>query len=371
MMGRIRPLTAGDVPAIAALFHRVFRHSDRQPPAGLVEYLRHLYLEAAACAEDIPSLVHEGDDGGISGFIGRHVLPMRLGDRPLRAALLSTIMADERAGDPLAAAKILKAALNGPQDFSFSETASEVSLRMWKHAGAVALPGHSMEWFRIIRPATSAVEASARRYPVLRALSPVSSCVDDVFRRRIVAERPRWLGLPKAQSGRAGLSVRKIDATEFAGLFRLMTERFPLRPDWSAEALDTTLREAMEKPLFGRPVLAAAIDRGGRPIGGFFYHLGPHGTARATQLLAAPGKEEAVLDALITHAAEAGASAVRGRTQPFLMGAMLGRRIGFLNSASTVLHCRDPEITAAIHKGDAFLNGLAGEQWSRLIGDFG
>jgi hypothetical protein len=45
---------------------------------------------------------------------------------------------------------------------------------------------------------------------------------------------------------------------------------------------------------------------------------------------------------------------------------MLGRRIAFLTVASTVVHSRDPELLNAMKNSQAFLNGLAGEQWSRL-----
>jgi hypothetical protein len=33
-----------------------------------------------------------------------------------------------------------------------------------------------------------------------------------------------------------------------------------------------------------------------------------------------------------------------------------------------VVHARDPEILGAFREGAAFVNGLAGEQWSRLVG---
>ncbi len=36
--------------------------------------------------------------------------------------------------------------------------------------------------------------------------------------------------------------------------------------------------------------------------------------------------------------------------------------------ASTVVHSRDEELLKAMTGSQAFLNGIAGEQWSRLIG---
>lgn len=367
-MGHTRPLTVTDIPVVADLFQRIFRRSERDPLPDFVDYLRHLYIEDDACAADLPSLVHVAEGGEISGFVGRHVLPMQLGDRPVRAALLSSIMVDERSGDPLAGAKILKAALNGPQDFSFSETASEVSMRMWKHLGGIALPSYSLDWIRVIRPAAFALENAGSRYPRLGLFKRFASRTDTLFQRRMSPDRLRWLGVSAKPLTKGGISIREIDQEAFADLFAMMTERFFLRPGWSHEEVLRVISKALEKPEFGHPAFCAVLNRVEEPVGGFFYHWRPQMTARVVQMLAAPGYEETVLDAAVTHAAMKGASAVRGRTQPFLMEAMLGKRIAFINSASSVLHCRDPHIRQAIQSGDGFLNGLAGEQWSRLIG---
>lgn len=367
-MGHIRPLTGTDIPVVAALFQRIFRQSGHDPSPELIGYLQELYIEDEACAADLPSLVHVAEGGEISGFVGRHVLPMRFGDRPVRAALLTSIMVDERSGDPLAGAKMLRAALNGPQDFSFSETASEVSMRMWKHLGGIALPSYSLDWVRVIRPAAFALENAERRYPRLGLFKQIASRADNLFQRRTSPDRLRWLGVSATLSTKGGISIREIGQEAFADLFAMMTERFLLRPGWSREEVLRVISKTLEKPEFGHPAFCAVLNRVEEPIGGFFYHWRPQITARIVQMLAAPSQEETVVDAVIAHAATKGANAVRGRTQPFLMEAMLGKRIAFINSASSVLHCRDPHIRQAIQSGNGFLNGLAGEQWSRLIG---
>jgi simple sugar transport system permease protein len=69
-MSEIRSLRAGDVPAVAGLFQRVFRHSIAPPPASLVSYLQSHYLEAPGCDPEISPLVHVTDEGTITGFVG-------------------------------------------------------------------------------------------------------------------------------------------------------------------------------------------------------------------------------------------------------------------------------------------------------------
>jgi hypothetical protein len=366
-MGQIRPLTETDIPAVAALFQRAFRHTDHAASDALVECLRYLYLEHPLCHDSVPSFVHESPIG-LSGFVGRHRLPMTLAGRDIRCALFSTIMADRRAGDPLIGPKLLKAALAGPQDFSLTDTASDISLAMGLRLGNTALPCHSLNWIRIIRPAQWLLNRASQRVSLFRLLRPIAGAGDDLLRNRISPDQPRWLGFTERRGGRLA-NVTEIDHDTFAGLFLEFSHRFALRPTWSPAEVSALTMEAILKRDFGPAFIASVSDHRGRTIGGFFYHLKERSNARVLQIVTAPGQEGAVLDALITHAAHKGAAAITGRSEPYLMEAMLGRRIAFTNTASTMISTRDAEIKAIIQSGDAMLNGLVGEQWSPLIGN--
>lgn len=94
----------------------------------------------------------------------------------------------------------------------------------------------------------------------------------------------------------------------------------------------------------------------------------PRGVARVTQIIAAPGHAEGVADDLLATAARERLVAVTGRTQPALLDALMLRRCVFVHRSSTMVHCRSPEILDALERGDAFINGVAGETWMRLIG---
>ena len=74
-------------------------------------------------------------------------------------------------------------------------------------------------------------------------------------------------------------------------------------------------------------------------------------------------------DVSVDMLAYGGLVAMRGRTQPALLQAMIGKKCAFLHASSTVVHSRDPGLLEAMTTGRAFLNGLAGEGWTRLIGD--
>lgn len=366
-MRHIRPLAASDIPAVAGLFQRAFNKSDTAPSDAFVACLRALYIDNVLVHDSLPSLVHESKTG-ISGFISRHRLPMRIGGRDVNGALFGTIMADKSAGHSLIGPKLLKAALAGPQDFSFADTASDISRTLGQRLGCTPLPNHSLNWLRIIRPTQWLADQVAQRFRPFGLLGPVAGAADDMLRRRIHPNRPRWFA-HSAQNAAKGATTTNIDAERFAALYIQLSGRFALQPRWGHADLTILSRQAMEKRLFGTAHFGAVTDQHGTEIGCFLYHLKKGSTARVLQVLAAPGVEGTVLDALIAHAADHGAAAVIGRTEAWLMEAMLGRRIGFTNTASSMVHSRDPDILAAVIRGDVLLNGFVGEQWSPMIGN--
>lgn len=364
-MGRIRPLTESDAGAVAALFQRVFRRQNTPPPAALLADIRAVYLDDEACDPELPSLVHVEDDGALSGFIGRHVLAMTLDDRPLRMALCSSIMVDAEKTGPLSGAKLLKAALDGPQALSFTDTASDVSLRMWRGLGGVALPQHSLDWVRIVDPAMALLDGAGCRLSFLSHLKPLARMAGRRVRSRVQTDPLRWAAFPNNQKA---VTTRTIEPEEFADIFGTCTRHFSLRPAWPAEETARLARQAMTKPAYGEAVIVGMFDRRQTAIGASFYHVRSGSTARVLQLLALPGQEGPVLDAVLVDAAARGASLVRGRMQPAFMNAMLGRRLALVNTGSSIVHSRDEALLEKARSGDAFLNGLAGEQWSRMIG---
>lgn len=366
-MSRIRPLEAADIPAVAALFQKTFRRG-RPVPAGLGPYLHRYYLEGPGRDPDIAPLVHVTEDGAVSGFIGVSVLPMIFGDRRLRAAVCGSLMVETRETDPMAGARLLKAFLAGPQDLSLSETANGISVEMWRRLRGVTLPQHSLEWFRIIRPSNFMLDFGMRRSGAFRLLRPLARLIDHQVQRRMPPAPAGWLGRPKHVPLKGGVRVDAISAEAMAELVPALTASFALRPDWAAMPLAAMIEEAAAKPDYGDAVMASVSTAAGGSIGAFIYHMQPDRIGRVLQILARPGQEGVVIDALIDDAAGRGAAGLRGRAQPTLVPAMQARRMVFLSAASTVIHAREEGLVAAFNDGRGFFNGLAGEQWSRVIG---
>ncbi|HEV7309722.1 hypothetical protein [Ensifer sp.] len=366
-MSEIRSLENTDIAAVAAMFQRVFRDETVASPA-LAAYMRQLYLDAPGSDPQIRPLVHVNDQGRITGFVGVNALQMTLDGQPLRAAICGSLMVEDRESDPLAGARILKAFLAGPQDLSFSETASEVSTQMWTRLRGVVLPQYSLDWVRVIRPMGFSLSVAANRIKPARLAAPFARALDSFYRKRMDQGEQRWSALPEAGSAPAGFTVKETDRAGFAAVVDQFTAQFALRPRWGEGQLDHILSDAEQKPDQGALVYALVAARTGALVGAFAYYAKAGEIGRVLQILALPGQAGPVIDCLVDAASKRGLAGLRGRTQPALMEAMLGRRIAFVHVASTVVHARDPAVVQACRDGKGFFNGLAGEHWSRLIG---
>ncbi|MFC5384830.1 hypothetical protein ACFPLB_02500 [Aquamicrobium segne] len=366
-MSQVRIVEAGDIAAIAAMFQQVLRNQAGPPPASLVDYLRHLFLDAPFCGGGAHSLVYLNDEGKISGFIGVHMLPMTFHGRKLQAAVCGTLMSKDRDRDPLAGARLLKAFFDGPQDLSFSESANDISTRLWTRLRGATLASYSLDWIRVIRPAGFTLEAAGKKIKLARLFSPLAGGFDALWRKRLDPGQLSWPALAPGGTGQKAGTVRDISETEFIKLLDPLTSHIPLRPDWAQCHLDWILMDAHEKPNLGELIFCAVLSPNGRPIGAFAYYAKPGAIGSVLQIIALPGQAGVVIDGLIDDAAKRGLVGLRGRVQPNLLDAMLGRRIAFVHATSTVVHSRDAELLKAMTDQQAFLNGIAGEQWCRLI----
>lgn len=370
-MSEIRPLTAAEVPAVAGLFQRVILKENGPASPVLIDYLTSLFLESPDQDREILSQLYIGADGNVIGFIGALTLPMTLNGAPLRAAVGSCLMVDRHADDPVAGARLLRSFLSGPQDISLGETASDTTDGMWRRLRGIVLPGYSLDWFRLINPAGFLVALLADRFSAAHLLSPFARLFDDWARKRANGPDLHWssVSIGGASSQNSAFVDRSADPDELYELITRFTSSFSLRPNWSKDGLRRILTDAEQKEQYGAMTCRIVSTRTGTPIGAFIYHGDPGRIGHVLQILAAPGHAGQVIDQLIAHAAASRLVALQGRTQPALLDAMLTRRCAFTHRCSTVVHSRDQALLKPFLTGDAFFNGLAGEAWTRLIGD--
>jgi hypothetical protein len=74
---------------------------------------------------------------------------------------------------------------------------------------------------------------------------------------------------------------------------------------------------------------------------------------------------------MFRHLDRTGHLEARGRAQPALMqGLSLQHWLVFRNKAFALALTRSPDVNDAVTRGDVYIGGLAGEDWSRLMYDF-
>jgi len=362
-MSGIRTCTAEDIPAVARMFQNAFRDPSRIAPRSLENYLRELFLEHPWRDPETESRVFVGADGHVHGFIG--VLPMRMSfhGRRLRAALASSLVVDNPAENPMAGARLLRSYLTGPQDLCISETSNPTALGMWERVGGQPVAGYSMEWLRPLKPASLGVALIADRLRVAGILHPLASVVDAIVARFIPA-----LAWPAPSVSNYYCSAEADDESLLEHI-PSFAARYALHPDWDPASLRWFLRHAARKDRHGQLFRRMVYSRKNEAVGCYLYYGRPRGIAWVLQIMAEPEALDAVTADLLNHASKQGCVAVRGRTQPHLLDPLLRHRSIFFQRSSTTVHTGNDDLLATIRSGDAFIIGLAGEGWTRLIGD--
>lgn len=359
----VRDLEREDLPAVAQLFQRTFRQAASAPPS-LVTHLHDILFDHPWFDEEIRSKVFVSAQRQIRGFIGVFPARLELEGRPLRAAFAGSLMVDEHEENPLAGARLLRAFLAGPQDLSLTETANATALGMWQKLSLPLDVGYSLNWIRIFRPATAAVNVLGRMSGAGNLLRPFGVLADRV------AEKVGFSSLrfPTSQ-GPHRLQFRDVSRDEFRDAALALKDSFPLRPQWDAESLDWLIRQASQKRRYGEPSWRIGESRTGRLASAYVYFGRPGGIGWLLQALCSPAAAGELVDDLFSHADASGCAALRGGGHPWLTPELLRRQTAFHGRAFYLAHARDPSLLQPIHSGQALISGLAGENWMRLIGD--
>lgn len=361
MSETVRAVRREDVPAVADMFARVFLKRRSASGSGLSAYLDDVILGRDP-EREARSRVFIDAEGKVRGFIGIWPRRMVLSGRPIEAAAAGSMMVDRPEEHPTAGARLLRAFLNGPQQLSFSETANDVSQRMWERVGGARVATTSLDWVRVLRPAGFAVATAGQMYRPLAFLRPAARGVDRLMETMGVSRL-----LP---AGVVAGNFRDADASdrELLEIIPTLSESYELRPDWRSPDLSVLLTHAHTKERYGDLHRRAVYDRKGTPVACYLYYARTGETARVLQVLARPEATSSALDSLFRHAADAGCVAVRGRADAGLFDALVAHRCLLYHGAAMVVHARDKALFNEVREARTLMTGLAGESWNRLVG---
>src|SRR5688572_12491652 len=150
-MDGVRAFRREDIPEVSGLWLRVFRQQAEGACTPLQQYFRDIFFDSPWRDPRLPSLVYEEGARGIVGFLGVIPRTMIFNERPIRVAVPTQLMADERART-YPAAKLMRQFLDGPQELSFSDGANELAENLWRACGGIAAGLHNLKWTRVLRP---------------------------------------------------------------------------------------------------------------------------------------------------------------------------------------------------------------------------
>jgi hypothetical protein len=353
------PLRPGDASEVAGLFYRAFRDG-WTPSDEFVAYFRESFFGSPTYSEAQGGLVHRGDDGAVDGAL--LVIPIRVvvNGRTITGRLMSNYMTDPGKRTKGGAEMVLTIRARN-QDFCFSDSANRVSAEHWKAVGGHVLPIQSLDFRRVFRPAAWLAGRLARRVPGwLGGLMQAAARPVDIVLRWVV---------PRLVAG--GTAGARIDTADFVKLAPGLVERFAVHPEWAPDELGWLLGMAGRNSVNGPLQLREVRDAKGHIAGALVFYAAPSRTARVLNILSRKGREELVVGALLAELDAMECPAVEGMAQPFLMEA-LGRQPGmrFVPRGAYCISTRHAEIVDAAKRGDVYLGGLMGEDWSRLVTDF-
>jgi hypothetical protein len=229
-MGAIRPLERADVPAAASLYEFVARSGTRTAPPGLVHYFERTFLDYPWADPEIPSLVYVEDDGSIAGFLGSSVRRLTLGGRILRLGVSGQLVTEPSSRSHAAGAFLMREHMNGPQDLTLSDTASDIVRRIWEGLGGETAHLHCVGWIRVFRPLEVLDELLRRRREqgVAAAATRSLAATGDAVTARLARHALR----PAAASA----TLEPLTAGSIAEHIEAVTSTFALRPAYEDSA---------------------------------------------------------------------------------------------------------------------------------------
>jgi len=357
-MGPIRPFVEGDIPRVARLHSTVFRTGDPADPGSLDAYdayFRHVFLDNPLRDHALPSLVYEEHDR-ILGFLGVVPRCMTMKGHRFRAAIGSQFIVDPTAKFGSVSVRLARTFLDGPQDLSISDEASDVVRKIWEGLGGATSLLRSLHWTRPLRPATLAVatvRGRARLAALAVPLSPVAVMVDAMATR-----------IPHGHFCRAkpiGSSAERLSTEDVLSYLSASDLGGSLRVEYDDATFRWVLEQAHRRRA-GGSVHAAVIRVHRRIVGWYMYHLDRDRLANVLHVGAESGATRTVLAELFYEATARGAIAAIGRLEPRHLQALSDTYCLFHRRGPWVLlYTRTSGLLRSFETEDALFSRLDGE----------
>lgn len=344
-MVEIRPLERSDMPAVTRLLRAEMPGWELSEEVLAASVVDHPWNDP-----ETPSLVAVGDDGSVVGFIGAQARRMRFDDREIRGVCCTqlTVAAEHRAG--ATGALLLRRMVSGPQEVTWSDSSTDVVLRLWEAFGGHLDHVRAADFMLVLRPlrwVSKVVRTKLGGGEIGRRLVPVQALP--------AAER---FTSREAVTASPGVEGSEATPAEVAAALPDLSRHLTVRVDWDRAELDHVLRQvgAIEGDVSCR-----MVRREGRDIGWYAYLRRPGEVSRVLHLAAAKRAADDVLADLIADATASGSSVLAGRAEPHLESALRRRHATLELVRQPTIRATDPALAAALATGGSLLTRLEGE----------
>jgi GNAT superfamily N-acetyltransferase len=347
----VRRFLEDDIPLVADLHRRVFGNANATGSAGAWLSYRRFFEDAflSVAQNGVASLLHQEDNGAVTGFLGVHPRRLVFEDWPISMAICSHVAVDPTRRGQQIGQRMLMRCLSGPQDLSFIDEGNDSMRRLWERCGGRTALLHSIHWVRPLQRMSAAPLIAQRATPLS---APVTSMAADFLER--IASSPLTV---TPQGTREELHEQTLATrfTEFTG------DR-SLRPHYTDALASWIMRRASTRHT-GGPLRKVLIRDDDHQIAGWYlFYANRGGIGEVLQIAARKDSIGRVLDHLIDDASQCGVTALSGRLDPVFAGEMSDRGCLFYRRGHwTLIHSRRPELLSAIERGDAFISRLEGE----------
>jgi GNAT superfamily N-acetyltransferase len=353
-LGDIRPLERTDLEAATALFELALGSGVRNVDPAKLGLFERTFLDNPWADPELPSLVATDERGRVIGFIGAEVRLMSFGGRTVRAVWGQDFVVEPEARRLGVGALLLHRMLNGRQDMTLTDTATETTRELWTRLGGDTLELKSLHWVRLLRPwRVAAHETIPHVRPRLRAvLRPLAATLDAAT----AAAAAGSLRPDPVDEAAVPLTPRTL-----VEALPTVTRRMTLYPAYDVPYLEWLFGELVRVKRRGQLIAHLVLDGAGRPLGWYLYYLRPGWRSEVLQLVADEHAAGRVLDHLLFHAYKHGSAAVRGRLEPGLVETVARRRCLLWHRGGALVHSSDPELLCALHSSGSVVTRLEGE----------
>ena len=341
-IGDVRPLVPDDIPAVVELRRNLTTVAREVLTSQAEAFFSNPFYDP-----EIAPLVYDlqGEVVGMIGVIPRRV---RFQNTLLRCAVGTHFFVDAGHQHCGIGSALFKEFLAGPQDLTYFDFANEPARRAFERQACLAVHLLSLDFFRLLRPATLACSLGLNLGLNLNSVLPFVSVMEFPLARRLRPSAPAC--------------VRNLlDEVTFAENFESFASYYALRPEYKLEDARWLFATLQTRKHLGQLRRTALRNSHGELLGWYMYFISPRRIAELVHLAATDESARVVLDCLFADAFDDGCAAVRGRMMPRLIPQLATQDTFFHHGAWTTVHSKHKELLDAFQYGQAYMMYLDGE----------